>query len=211
MGANNIKTILFDFGGVIITLDQNQAIQRFKELGLKDAEDRLDAYTQSGIFGDMERGRITAEEFRLELSSLTGRELTFEECQYAWLGYCRELPQRNLDILCKLRSKGYRIVLVSNTNPYMMSWALSEEFDGKGNALSAYVDALYMSYQIGAMKPEDEFFKHVIESENLKPESGLFVDDGPRNIEAARKFGLKTFCPENGTDWTEDLLNLLNN
>lgn len=210
MEPNKIKTILFDFGGVIITLDQNQAIQRFKELGLNDAEKRLDAYTQSGIFGDMERGRITADEFRTELSILAGRELTYDECKYAWLGYCRELPQRNLDIMCKLRSKGYRIVLVSNTNPYMMNWALSEDFDGKGNSLTEYVDALYMSYKIGAMKPEEEFFKHVIESENLVPECGLFIDDGPRNVEAAERFGLKTFCPVNGSDWTKDLLNILN-
>ena len=40
-----IKTILFDMGGVVITLDQRQAIERFKSLGLADAEQRLDAYT----------------------------------------------------------------------------------------------------------------------------------------------------------------------
>ena len=48
-----IRTILFDMGGVVITLDQQQAIKRFKALGLKDAEQRLDAYTQQGIFGDL--------------------------------------------------------------------------------------------------------------------------------------------------------------
>ena len=36
-----IKTVIFDLGGVIITLDQSQAIQRFKDLGLADAEKRL--------------------------------------------------------------------------------------------------------------------------------------------------------------------------
>ena len=59
-----IKTILFDMGGVVITLDQRQAIERFKSLGLADAEQRLDAYTQQGIFGDLEAGKITDEEFR---------------------------------------------------------------------------------------------------------------------------------------------------
>ena len=51
-----IKTILFDMGGVVITLDQKQAIKRFKALGLHDAEQRLDAYTQQGIFGDFDAG-----------------------------------------------------------------------------------------------------------------------------------------------------------
>ena len=52
-----IRTILFDMGGVVITLDQQQAIKRFKALGLKDAEQRLDAYTQQGIFGDLRQAR----------------------------------------------------------------------------------------------------------------------------------------------------------
>ena len=55
-----IKNILFDLGGVIITLDQSQAVRHFKEIGLKDAEQRLDPYTQSGIFGDVEKGTIDA-------------------------------------------------------------------------------------------------------------------------------------------------------
>ena len=52
-----IKTIVFDLGGVIITLDQSQAVRRFEELGLKDANERLNAYTQEGIFGELENGR----------------------------------------------------------------------------------------------------------------------------------------------------------
>ena len=41
-----IKNIIFDLGGVILTLDQPQAVRRFETLGLKDAEQRLDPYTQ---------------------------------------------------------------------------------------------------------------------------------------------------------------------
>ena len=47
-----VKNIVFDLGGVIMTLSQDQAIERFEGLGLKDARQRLNAYTQSGIFGD---------------------------------------------------------------------------------------------------------------------------------------------------------------
>ena len=134
-----IKNIIFDLGGVIITIDQKQAVSRFKELGLKDAEQRLDPYTQFGIFGDLEAGKIDAETFRVELGKLIGRELSFDECRYAWLGYCKELPRRNLAALKKLRSEGYRVILLSNTNPYMMSWADSDEFDGEGHPLAYYL------------------------------------------------------------------------
>lgn len=204
-----IKNILFDLGGVIITLDQPQAVRRFKEIGLEDADRRLDPYTQTGIFGDVEVGKIDAEQFRVALSDIIGREVTSDECLYAWRGYVGDLPRRNLLALRRLRAEGYRLVLVSNTNPYMMSWALSNEFDGEGNSLADYFDATYMSYRIGAMKPDERFFRHVLDAEQLVPAETLFVDDGSRNVEAAARFGIRTFCPDNGADWTEEIYKYL--
>ena len=204
-----IRGILFDLGGVVITIDQDQAVRRFKEIGLKDAEKRLDPYTQSGIFGDLEAGAITAEQFRDELSKLVGRELTFQECRYAWTGYCKEVPQRNLETLLKLREQGYRIVLLSNTNPYMMDWALSNDFDGDGHSLKYYFDELYMSFQVKLMKPNDLFYRHVLRKEKLFPQECLFVDDGPRNVAAASQIGIHTYCPKNGADWTKDIYEYL--
>lgn len=204
-----IKTILFDMGGVVITLAQPQAIERFKALGLKDAEQRLDAYTQQGIFGDLEAGRITDEDFRRELSILVGRELTWQECCHAWKGYCGDVPKRNLRKMKELRERGYRVVLLSNTNPYMMSWVMSNEFDGEGHSLAYYLDAAYESYKCGAMKPDAKFFNAVMEGERLIPSETLFLDDGPRNIEAAKALGIQTLLVENGEDWTERLEDLL--
>lgn len=204
-----IKNIVFDLGGVIMTLDPAEALRRFKALGLSDAERYLDAYTQSGIFGNLEEGKITAEDFRSKLSSLTGHELTFDECKHAWLGYRKDVPQRNLDLLKELRAKGYRLILLSNTNPFMMDWALSSEFDGKGSSLNDYFDALYLSYRLGIMKPAPDFFRQVLDNENILSEETLFVDDGPRNVEAAGKLGFITMCPDNGSDWTGELRSLL--
>lgn len=204
-----IKNIVFDLGGVIMTLDPAEALRRFKALGLSDAERYLDAYTQSGIFGNLEEGKITAEDFRSKLSSLTGHELTFDECKHAWLGYRKDVPQRNLDLLKELRAKGYRLILLSNTNPFMMDWALSSEFDGKGSSLNDYFDALYLSYRLGIMKPAPDFFRQVLDNENILPEETLFVDDGLRNVEAAGKLGFITMCPDNGSDWTGELRSLL--
>lgn len=204
-----IKNIVFDLGGVIMTLDPAEALRRFKALGLSDAERYLDSYTQSGIFGNLEEGKITAEDFRSKLSSLAGHELTFDECKHAWLGYRKDVPQRNLDLLKELRAKGYRLILLSNTNPFMMDWALSSEFDGKGSSLNDYFDALYLSYRLGIMKPAPDFFRQVLDNENILPEETFFVDDGPRNVEAAGKLGFMTMCPDNGSDWTGELRSLL--
>ena len=205
-----IKTIIFDLGGVIITIDQEEALHRFAALGLKDATTWLDPYTQKGIFGQLENGLITAEDFRCELGKLVGREVTMQECEYAWQGYAKEVPQRNLDMLLTLRSEGYRVILLSNTNPCMMAWAMSPAFDGKGHALSHYLDACYLSYQMRVMKPDETFFRRVLMAEQTPPGECLFVDDGPRNVAAASQIGINTFCPKNGEDWTEAIRDYLN-
>ena len=204
-----IRCILFDLGGVVITLDQNQAVRRFKEIGLEDAEKRLDPYTQLGIFGELEAGSISAEQFRESLSKLVGRDLSFKECRYAWTGYCKEVPRKNLETLLKLKEQGYRIILLSNTNPFMRDWALSNEFDGDGHSLEFYFDELYLSYQVKLMKPNDLFYRHVLRKEKMFPQECLFVDDGPRNVAAASQIGIHTYCPKNGTDWTEKIYDYL--
>ncbi len=200
-----IKTIAFDLGGVIITLDQSQAIQRFKEIGVTEVEKYLDPYAQTGIFGDLEHGLISAEDFRKELGRLTGKEYTAEQCAYAWQGYAKEVPQRNLETVTRLRQQGYRVVLLSNTNPYMMEWAMSPAFDGKGHALGDYFDHCYLSYQLKMMKPSEEIFREVLRQEQTSPQEVLFVDDGPRNVASASQIGFRTFCPVNGSDWTAEI------
>lgn len=205
-----IKTIAFDLGGVIITIDQQQAIGRFKEIGAVEVEKWLDPYTQTGIFGDLEHGLISAEDFRVELSKLIGKELTAEQCAYAWQGYAKDVPLRNLELVKKLRQQGYRVVLLSNTNPYMMQWAMSPKFDGQGHSLADYFDHCYLSYQLKMMKPSEDIFRHVLLQEQVPSQDLLFVDDGPRNVAAASQLGIRTFCPENGADWTTDIYNYLN-
>ena len=176
-----IRNILFDLGGVIMTIDQPQAVARFSEIGLADAEKHLDPYTQKGIFGDLEEGKIGAEEFRVELGRIIGRELSHDECLYAWRGYCKEVPKRNLEALRRLRDEGYRLILLSNTNPYMMEWAMSGDFDGMGNPIDSYFDMSFRSYECGMMKPSKAFFRHVIDKAQILPEETLFLDDGKAN------------------------------
>lgn len=200
---------MFDLGGVIMTIDQPSAVERFKEIGLKDADTRLDPYTQSGIFGDLEEGKITDREFIRELSKLVGRELSYDECKYAWRGYTKEVPMRNIKVLDKLKSMGYRLILISNTNPFMMDWAMSSDFSGDGRPLSAFFDSMYMSYKMKVMKPNERMFCEIIRQEGINPEETLFVDDGPKNVSMGKTLGLKTFCPKNGEDWTSEIMKFI--
>ncbi len=210
MDNNNDKMhVVFDLGGVVFRLDKSIAIRRFKEVGVTRVEEFLDDYAQKGIFGDLEAGKLTAEQYRDELSRIVGKPLTMEQLEYAWTGYAAELYQRNFDALLHLRQEGFPIALLSNTNPFMMRWARSNAFDGNGHGLDYYFDRLYLSYEMRMMKPAPEIFEAMIEGEGTDPGNILFIDDSARNCEAAAALGIRTLNPDNGGDWRHDVYSLL--
>ena len=171
-------------GGVIITLDESEAGKRFIELGMKEFAEKMDPYKQVG---------------------LNGREVTFEELQHCWLGYMKEIPERNLVTLRNLKKQGYRVILLSNTNPYVSAWVDSEAFSADGHPIGDYFDGMYRSYEVKYMKPDENFFRYVLSQEQIMPEECLFIDDGPRNCCAASELGLFTYCPQNGEDWCDKI------
>ncbi len=207
---NNDKMhVVFDLGGVVFRLDKMIAIERFKKIGVSHVEQYLDDYAQKGIFGDLESGLLTAEQYRDELSRNVGKQLTMEQLEYAWTGYAAELYQRNFDALLRLRHEGFPVALLSNTNPFMMRWARSSAFDGNGHGLDYYFDRLYLSYEMRMMKPSPEIFKAMIDGEQTAPEHILFIDDSARNCEAASALGIQTLHPDNGSDWRPALFSIL--
>ena len=105
-----IKNLIFDFGGVIAPISREQAVEAFRQLGVADADQRLDKYHQTGIFQELEEGKITPDEFQVKLGQLCGgRTPNWEETRQAWLGYFTGLDERLLDCLKELR-KRYRLM-----------------------------------------------------------------------------------------------------
>ena len=203
---NNITHIALDMGGVVLHIDHEQAVSRFEEIGVANARDYLNPYHQQGLFGQLEGGQVTAEEFVTELSRLIGKPLTHEQCLYAWLGYLKEIPQRNLDAIRRLRGMGYRVCLLSNTNPFFFEWAESGAFDSKGHPIGDYFYALYVSFRCKLLKPSWEIYEHVLRSEGIRPEQLLFIDDSERNTKAAAALGIQTIRVDTNSDWTQMII-----
>jgi haloacid dehalogenase superfamily, subfamily IA, variant 3 with third motif having DD or ED len=209
MNSTEIKTIVFDLGGVIIKLNMQESVRRFIEVGLLNAAEVLDPYHQRGFFLELEEGKISEEMFFDEVRREAGEYITDEDIRWAWWGFIEEIQEYKLRLLEELREKGYRLLLLSNTNPCIMNLAMSPDFSESGKSLADYFDQCYLSYEMGCVKPSDEIFRKMIDDSKIAPAETLFVDDGPANIEAGKRFGLKTLQPENGEDFREALWEIL--
>ena len=97
-----IKNLVFDLGGVLVKIALQGCVDRFKELGFKNVDEYLNPYAQEGAFGDLESGIISDEEFRQIISKHCGKEISWEECQYGWLGFMVGVIEPNLEELTRL-------------------------------------------------------------------------------------------------------------
>lgn len=203
-----IKDIVFDFGGVIATIDTNEALRRFAALGIPNPTDYINSYCQQGPFFALENGDISAEEFCKELGIICGREISYAEAKHAWFGFIVDIQTTYLEYLQELRPQ-YRLSLLSNTNPFIQSWARSTEFTPDGKSLDDYFDKLFLSYMMNSSKPGDDIYRKMLVEGGMKPEETLFIDDSEKNIEAAKRLGIRTLKVENGEDWRPALRNML--
>lgn len=196
----NIKNIVFDFGGVIVDISREQAVKRFLEIGLDNADEMLGAYKQKGIFLELEEGKISREEFYDGFRKLAGKDISNDLIDSGWFAFFLPLVQGRIDFLLELRKK-YTLFLLSNTNPIVMSRMRSSNFSPAGKPLDDYFDKLYLSYEMGVIKPELKIFEKMIDDAKIDPAETLFIDDGLSNVQAGEKMGFKTFRPKEGEDY----------
>jgi putative hydrolase of the HAD superfamily len=203
---SNISTLIFDFGGVLIDLDMNQSILNFKKLGVENVENYLSNFGQSGFFMQLEKGKISTEEFRSEIRKLTTNTITDKEIDDAWNAFLVRIPSEKLDIVYQLRKK-FRVIMLSNTNAIHFPYAERTFFSYKNRGIDEYFDKCYRSYDMKMAKPDAEIFEAILSQEQVAPNQCLLLDDGPKNIEQAQKLGFQTYF----VDPKEDLSFLLTN
>ncbi len=210
---SEITHIVLDFGGVVVPVDMAGCLERYHALGFKTVDRYLNLVRQEAFFGDFESGRIDGKELSRIISREAGCSISEEECAYAFFGFfsgtTQEVLDHNLAAIRGLRERGYRLALLSNTNPFIASWFLSDSFDGHGHPLSDYFDSLYLSYRLAVMKPDEKIFRIMLEGERVAPQQVLFVDDGASNIAASSRLGMHTLFAAEGTDWTEEILKMI--
>lgn len=188
-----IKSIIFDLGGVILNLNYSKTEDEFKKIGVLNFKEFYSQKKQTLLFDDFEKGKIKPEEF---ISSFKESEnLKIKEIDFinAWNAMLLEIPIEKLQFIDGLK-KDYKIILLSNTNEIHIK--KFEDDLKKNNMLEQFYkcfDKIYYSSRMGKRKPEENCFNQVLEENGLIAENTLFIDDSIQHIEGAKKVGVKTF------------------
>ena len=197
-----IKNLLFDLGGVIMDIRRADCIAAFKQLGMEHPEDFLGEYVQAGPFMGIENGSMTPQQFRDTLRPYLRADVTDGEIDTAFERFLVGIPVSRLRALTRLREAGYRVCLLSNTNPIMWDGKISEEFRKDGaSGPEDYFDAMIRSYEVKVMKPAAEIFRIAAERCGIVPEETIFLDDSQSNLDAAAREGYHTLLVAPGYEF----------
>ncbi|HRO44540.1 HAD family phosphatase [Agriterribacter sp.] len=195
----NIENLIFDLGGVILTLDMPRAEQHFTALGVKDYNTLFRSGNVSSFFKDYEVGGISDAEFLEALRNLAALPLTDEELVAAWNAMLGHFPEERIALLSKLKNK-YRSFLFSNTNAlHLITFRKMYTDAFNGNVFDDHFEKAYYSHLLRMRKPDKESYEHIIRENNLDPSKTVFIDDSILNIEGAEAAGLKGIHIKPGT------------
>lgn len=194
----NIKAIIFDFGGVILNIDYNKTSKAFADLGVKNFEEMYSQKNANPLFHDLEKGKINEEEFYNAFRTSSQLKLTDQQIKKAWNAILLRYREEALQTLTTIKNK-YRLYLLSNTNSihHKEFNKIFEDQIGSGS-INDYFDKAYYSHEIKLRKPGKDAYQYVLEENNLLPSETLFIDDSIQNIEAAESLGLQTIFLKEG-------------
>lgn len=190
MLKDKFKNIIFDLGGVILTLDYQKTIDEFSKLANVDFNQFYTQYQQLTFFDEFERGEISTSQFRDNIRKEFNLTSSDTEIDFAWNAMLGYIPEERIDFLKNLK-KEKRIFLLSNTNQIHLE-KFNQIIEEKNNidGLTSLFEKTYYSHQTGMRKPESRIFEMVLEENNLQASETLFIDDSKQHIEGAKAVGI---------------------
>ena len=180
---NQIKYVIFDVGGVLVELTGADKFIEWTNHKYQHEYEFYQAWITSPAVQQFERGHCSKEYFVnaiiREMQLPVGANEFVEEFQ-SW-------PNGLLDgiaeLLIEVKNR-FPIACLSNTNE--LHWPNQKDVD----FMNTIFDRMFLSYQMGMVKPDREIYTAVVEALDLLPQQILFIDDNQINIDGAAGAGI---------------------
>ncbi|MFW9867288.1 MAG: HAD family hydrolase [Candidatus Thorarchaeota archaeon] len=194
-----IKHFIFDFGGVLI--EKTFVLKNLLDMIESDLNiiiPRMENSYIRKIKRSLTSGRISSREFLEKLfekfyypfqkknGTLPPKRINVEYYIELWFDLYSQVAHVSSDmaeIIGRLHQAGYIVSLMSNTH----------DIHVKSNMLRGFYDIfdhVFLSNEIGLIKPDMEKYKFVINKLETKPKNCIFIDDKIRNLVPARELGI---------------------
>ncbi len=167
------RAILFDFFGVICS--ELAPVWLEKYLPQEDA-----AKVKAEIFTLADMGMIDENEMYCRLHQATN--IPVKQIRAEWKELI-SIDSAVVDMIRFLRTS-YKVYLLSNSVASVLHDILQP------NNLYSLFDKIYISSEIGKIKPHADFFLYVLEDLHLEAEDSIMIDDNPSNIQGAEAAGI---------------------
>lgn len=180
--APRIDAILFDLGGVLIELaGVEQMLAWCPAVG--DTAELWRRWLRSAAVRRYETGGASREEFAAEIIGEFALPVDAEAFLRVFERWPRALYPGATALLAELAPR-FRLASVSNTNElhwarFCRDWSLDTHFHHN-----------FPSHEIGMLKPDAQYFAHVLAALGVPAERVLFVDDNVVNVDAAAGLGI---------------------
>ena len=180
--------IILDMGNVLLEWNKDKILRSV----VKTEKDYMildKAIFQSGLWERLDLGTLTREELVLKVVSMIGSiyQEKVQEVVWNWPSYI-EIYTEVFPLLVRLKEKGHRIFVLSNTSPVF--YELLEE---QLSPLNEILDGFVLSCDIKAIKPDPKMFEEILHKYQLDPANCIFLDDVKDNTKMAESLGIKAY------------------
>lgn len=104
-----------------------------------------------------------------------------------WFRTDFDIDMRVIDLIQKLRRSEIKCYVASDQEKYRTEYLWNEK------KISQYFDGRFISYEIGYVKLQSEFFEFVIKELRLPENDILFIDDSRDKLDIAKQVGIKPY------------------
>ena len=189
-------TLLLDLGNVLVPFDFGRGAKVFAELtGVEPTA--LKALMTGPKLHAICAGALHPHAFFEELGASVGRPLDRAAASHAWCDIFS--PDAEMIALAGRLAARHPTFLWSNIDP------LHRDFLWPQLPCLTGFRGLHLSYELGAAKPERDFYVRALERGGIDPARAVFVDDMPANLEAAARFGIATVLHTSAAQTARDL------
>ena len=171
-----------------------------KEDGIQVTYKNETIWATQKAMAQLEAGLINADQFHRLIREKYNLSISDDVIDDAFYRFLLDIPKYKMDLIRRLHNGVYnangdkiRILVLSNTNEIQLPYCIRKFFNVDGDSVENYFDHLYLSYEMKMTKPSEEIFLKLLSDEGIKPEEAVFLDDGPANVETARRLGMQVY------------------